>query len=70
MEPSFLLDESEKYTKAGHLTIPISSDIVKGKKPRSRQEVQVPGRTMGVFMTEHTEKDGLPTTTMKWNIWQ
>jgi hypothetical protein len=29
-----LLDESEKYTKAGLLTIPISSEIVNGKKTK------------------------------------
>ncbi len=33
MGPS-LLDESEKYSQAGHLTIPISSEIVNGKKTK------------------------------------
>ena len=34
MVPSFLLDESEKYTQAGHLTIPISHEIVNGRKTK------------------------------------
>jgi P4 family phage/plasmid primase-like protien len=34
MRPPSLLDESERYTQVGHLTIPISSEIVNGKKTK------------------------------------
>ena len=41
-----LLDESGKYTKAGHLTIQISSEIINGKKTKK------PPRGSG-FWTKH-----------------
>jgi hypothetical protein len=71
MGPSYLLDESERYTQAGHLTIPISQEIVNGKKPRSPLKVQVPGQnTREASMIEYTEKNGLLPITRQWNLWR